>query len=156
MGEARPPTWEMISTTSAISKLIDDLTSLQTTPLTLYADLEGINLSSHGSVSLLQFHETTSDRTIFIDVIILGTQAFTTAGKTGQTLKTMLESADVVKYFFDVRNDSDALFSHFGIWLAGIRDIQLMEFATRPSNIEEEVPLRPGEVHRGGFRYDMG
>ena len=35
--------------------------------------------------------------------------------------------------FFDVRNDSDALFSHFGVDLKGIIDLQLIEFATRPN-----------------------
>lgn len=31
-----------------------------------------------------------------------------------------------------MRNDSDALYSHFSVSLAGIHDIQLMELATRP------------------------
>ncbi len=33
--------------------------------------------------------------------------------------------------FFDVRNDSDALFSHFGIRMKGVIDLQLMESASR-------------------------
>lgn len=33
--------------------------------------------------------------------------------------------------FFDVRNDSDALFSLYGISLAGVQDLQLMELATK-------------------------
>ena len=33
--------------------------------------------------------------------------------------------------FFDVRNDSDALFAHFGVALQGAEDVQLMESATR-------------------------
>lgn len=37
----------------------------------------------------------------------------------------------MIKYFFDVRNDSDALFAHFGITLTGVRDIQLQELASR-------------------------
>jgi len=46
-------------------------------------------------------------------------------------LKQILESSTVTKYFFDVRNDSDALFSLYSITLAGVQDIQLMELATR-------------------------
>ena len=38
---------------------------------------------------------------------------------------------NIPEVFFDVRNDSDALFSHFRISLAGVHDIQLMELATR-------------------------
>jgi exonuclease 3'-5' domain-containing protein 1 len=42
-----------------------------------------------------------------------------------------LESDTIPKVFFDVRNDSDALYSIFQISLAGIEDLQLMELATR-------------------------
>lgn len=43
----------------------------------------------------------------------------------------VLELSAIPKVFFDVQNDSDALYSHFAIKLAGIEDIQLMELATR-------------------------
>lgn len=33
--------------------------------------------------------------------------------------------------FFDVRNDSDALFSHYQIELLGVQDLQLIELTTR-------------------------
>ena len=36
------------------------------------------------------------------------------------------------KVFFDVRNDSDALYAHFGVRLRGVQDLQLMEAAARP------------------------
>jgi exonuclease 3'-5' domain-containing protein 1 len=39
----------------------------------------------------------------------------------------------IQKAIFDVRNDSDALYSHFDLSVAGIQDIQLMEVARRPS-----------------------
>ncbi len=39
------------------------------------------------------------------------------------------------KVFFDVRNDSDALFAHFGVGLQGVEDVQLMESATRKTRI---------------------
>lgn len=71
------------------------------------------------------------NRTYLIDIHTLKGEAFTTAGVTGQTLKDILKSETVPKAFFDVRNVSDALFSHFGVNLAGIHDIQLMELATR-------------------------
>ncbi len=51
---------------------------------------------------------------------------------TAVTFKTILESPSITKVFFDVRNDSDALFSHYGIRLAGIEDVQLQELAARP------------------------
>jgi exonuclease 3'-5' domain-containing protein 1 len=48
------------------------------------------------------------------------------------TLKEVLESNKIPKVFFDVRNDSDALFAHFQISLQCVVVIQLMEFVTRP------------------------
>ncbi|TEY24852.1 hypothetical protein BOTCAL_1352g00020 [Botryotinia calthae] len=36
-----------------------------------------------------------------------------------------------MRVFFDVRNDSDTLYAHFGVALQGEEDVQLMESATR-------------------------
>ncbi|KAL2201615.1 hypothetical protein CC79DRAFT_1345558 [Sarocladium strictum] len=49
----------------------------------------------------------------------------------GCTLRDILESLDIPKVFFDVRNNSDALYSHYTVRLAGVQDLQLMELATR-------------------------
>jgi exonuclease 3'-5' domain-containing protein 1 len=53
------------------------------------------------------------------------------------TMKSILECSTIrkVKVFFDVRNDSDALFAHFNIQLKCIHDIPLMKLTTttRPS-----------------------
>lgn len=60
-----------------------------------------------------------------------------------------------MKVFFDVRNDSDALFAHYGVNLAGIQDLQLMELATRSHRkafvtglakcIEKDAPMTYSE-----------
>ena len=49
----------------------------------------------------------------------------------GQTLRDILETSAIPKVVFDVRNDSEALYSHFNIRLTSVHDIQLMELATR-------------------------
>jgi exonuclease 3'-5' domain-containing protein 1 len=121
----------LIDTCTAVADLTDALANLPTSPPSLYLDLEGVFLSRHGSVSILQVHVSPNDRTYLIDIHTLGNKAFSTTGASGQTLKGILESDSIPKVFFDVRNDSDALFSHFGINLAGVQDIQLMELATR-------------------------
>ena len=46
------------------------------------------------------------------------------------SLKAILESPKTPKVFFDVRMDSDALYALFGVKLAGIIDLQLMEVAS--------------------------
>jgi exonuclease 3'-5' domain-containing protein 1 len=61
----------------------------------------------------------------------LGERAFQVADSDGRTLKSILESQEIVKVFFDIRNDSDALFGLFGVRVAGIEDVQLMELASR-------------------------
>lgn len=126
-------TSDWIDTHIAISLLVDALACLPTSPPSLYLDLEGANLSRHGSVSILQIHASPDDRTFLIDIHSLGESAFSTVGASGQTLRGILESDTIPKVFFDVRNDSDALFSHYGIKLAGVHDLQLMELATRSS-----------------------
>lgn len=62
---------------------------------------------------------------------VLGAQAFNTSGAKGKTLKDILQDEKIPKVFFDVRNDSDALFALFGVALQGVEDVQLMESATR-------------------------
>jgi hypothetical protein len=134
--------------------LIDSIESLDTflqdlieavhsqTP-TLYVDLEGIRLSRNGSVSLLTLliHSNGKpDRVYLVDIHTLGALAFTMVSNLStdteiRTLKDVLENRRVPKVFFDVRNDSDALFSHFDIRMKGIIDLQLMENASRHTGV---------------------
>ncbi|KAL5351505.1 hypothetical protein ACLOAV_003364 [Pseudogymnoascus australis] len=123
----------IVDTPRAVANLVDSLVDLPTTPPSLYLDIEGASLGRHGSVSIVQLLVLPSNLTYLIDIHTLKSVAFTTAGTTsGRTLKSILEDASIPKVFFDVRNDSDALYSHFSVSLAGIHDIQLMELATRP------------------------
>jgi exonuclease 3'-5' domain-containing protein 1 len=59
---------------------------------------------------------------------------FRTPGTKGKTLKDILQDKQILKIFFDVRNDSDALYAHFDVSLQGIEDVQLMESATRKTS----------------------
>lgn len=121
----------LIDTSEAVAHLVDSLLDLPINPPSLYIDIEGVNLSRLGSVSILQIFVLPRGKTYLVDVHVLKGGAFTTAGATRQTLKDILESVTIPKVFFDVRNDSDALFSHFGIKLECLQDIQLMKLATR-------------------------
>lgn len=112
----------------------DDFSSLLYQPA-IYIDLEGVNLCRHGSISIFTLMVDIGlpvQRVYLIDIHVLAAKAFTTPGTESRTtLKDILEDKDMIKVFFDVRNDSDALFAHYGIALQGIDDIQLMESATR-------------------------
>lgn len=116
--------------------LLDKLSVLEhptepTDPPSLYFDIEGQNLGRHGTMSILSLFIHPGDTTYLIDVHTLQGNTFDTANEEGTTLKGVLESSTVPKGFFDIRNDSDALFSLFGIKVAGVHDIQLMELARR-------------------------
>jgi exonuclease 3'-5' domain-containing protein 1 len=97
----------------------------------IYIDLEGINLSRTGTISIIQMLVEPTNKTYFIDVHILGNLAFMTKNDAGFSLKTVLEDPNVLKGVFDVRNDSDALFSLFSVRVAGMIDIQVLELASR-------------------------
>ncbi|KAI0155257.1 ribonuclease H-like domain-containing protein [Xylariaceae sp. FL1272] len=121
----------LVSTTQGIAKLIDLICNLPTSPPSLHLDLEGVNLSRHGTVSILQIYDRTQNVTYLVDIYTLGNKAFTTKGNhSHETLKSILESPSIPKVFFDVRRDSDALYAHFNVDLKGIHDLQLMELAT--------------------------
>ncbi|KAI9816125.1 MAG: hypothetical protein M1832_005132 [Thelocarpon impressellum] len=125
----------MADTPPAISALIDTLADLPRSPPALYLDLEGVNLCRHGTVSLLEILVAPANHVYLVDVHALGERCFTTPGPDETTtLKSVLEAADVPKVFFDARNDSDALFAHFGVALKGVVDVQLLELAARKSN----------------------
>ncbi|TAQ88917.1 hypothetical protein B7494_g2768 [Chlorociboria aeruginascens] len=114
-----------------VAALVDRLLGLHTSSPSLYIDLEGVNLSRFSTVSILQLYIHPHARAYLLDVHTLGPAMFSTTSPGEIILKMILEDATIPKVFFDVRSDSDALFGHFDIRLAGIHDLQLMELATR-------------------------
>ncbi|KAG6152621.1 hypothetical protein E4U37_003741 [Claviceps purpurea] len=124
------PIIQVASCRGTLINLIDSIKNLPT----LYVDLEGCQLSRNGTISIVTIYATTLATAYIVDVHKLGKSAFTTANTTGTTLKAILESANIKKVIFDVRNDSDALFHHFQISLQGVQDLQLMELAARGKN----------------------
>ncbi|THV47787.1 hypothetical protein BGAL_0289g00150 [Botrytis galanthina] len=127
------PAIGLTDTPEGIIELIDSLghSDLPTSPPSVYIDLEGINVGRKGSIAILQVYVLPNKKTFLVDVHNLREQAFSTPNSSGLTLKAILESAIIPKVIFDVRNDSAALYSHFGVKLQGVVDLQLMELATR-------------------------
>jgi exonuclease 3'-5' domain-containing protein 1 len=143
-------TTTFVSTTAQVSQMLASLNTTPGTPPALYVDIEGASLSRNGTVSIVTLYDPGNSTVYLVDVHTLQLSAFTTPSATATTalnlanpigltpahvepttLKSVLESPATVKVFFDVRNDSDALFCHYGIRLQGIHDLQLMELATR-------------------------
>lgn len=122
---------DFINTPTAIATLLNDLAKLPTSPPSLYIDLEGIDISRSGEISILQLLVGPTGKTHLLDVHTLKDLVFHTPGSDGRTLRDILEDAAIPKVFFDIRSNSDALSALFHINVAGIVDLQLMELATR-------------------------
>jgi exonuclease 3'-5' domain-containing protein 1 len=140
----------MISDATALKNFLDGLPQYGTVP-NLYVDLEGNNLSRNGTLSIITILVEPRHTVHLVDVHVLGKTAFTTSSTKGTTLKQILESNSITKVFFDIRRDSEALYSLFGVRIAGIEDLQLMELGSRGSDkkfvkglakcIEQDAPL---------------
>lgn len=120
-----------LDTPAALGNFLSRLGDCDGQPPRFYMDLEGNNLSRLGTLSLITILLEPEGTVHLVDVTTLGQQAFTVSGQDGRTLQGILESSSIIKIFFDIRNDSDALFSLHGIRVAGIEDLQLMELASR-------------------------
>lgn len=151
---AQTDTTIVVDSAETLLSLLDNLVDLAVHPPSLYLDLEGVKLGRHGSISIISLYVASAKTVYLIDIHRLGKTAFsttTTNGKATTSLKTVLESPAIPKVVFDIRNDSDALFSHYGISVDGIQDLQLMELATRKGSkdfvaglakcIEKESPV---------------
>lgn len=121
----------VVDSVSLLQSVIDAVIELPTNMPSLFVDLEGIWLGRHGSISIMSLYLFPKKRVYLIDIHRLGTEAFNIVNGKGKSLKYILESSVILKVLFDVRHDSDALFSHYNISLDGIRDVQLMEYGTR-------------------------
>ncbi|KAK8131597.1 hypothetical protein PG984_008035 [Apiospora sp. TS-2023a] len=126
-----------VDTAAGVSEVADRLWALaagDNVDNYLYVDLEGVNLCRNGSAFV-------------VDVFTLQAAAFTTKGaRRDLSIQDILESAERKKAFFDVRNDSDAMFYHYGVRLRGVEDIQLMHNASRPKGYRNTLSglSRPG------------
>ncbi|KAH8707641.1 ribonuclease H-like domain-containing protein [Phaeosphaeriaceae sp. PMI808] len=121
------PESTLIGTVSELRKFLSILSKSSA----LYLDIEGWNLSRHGTVSIITILAHPSNQAQLIDVSALGDLAFSTALEDGKTLQSILEDHGICKYIWDVRNDANALWFHYGVSLSGITDLQLLENASR-------------------------
>ena len=121
----------LVDTVAALQSFLSSLPPCNDKRPDLHIDLEGDDLCRHGTLSVVTIFVESRNTVHLIDVTTLRDSAFSTPGDNCRTLKYILESDEMIKVFFDIRNDSDALFSHYGIRVQGIEDVQLMELATR-------------------------
>jgi exonuclease 3'-5' domain-containing protein 1 len=105
----------VVDSATTLLSLFDNLISLAVDPPSLYLDLERVKLGRHSSISVISLYIAPIKKIYLIDIHRLGRTAFSTTNNSATSLKTILESPTIPKVIFDIRNNSDALFSHFQI-----------------------------------------
>ena len=125
------PLYRLVNTETQLSEAIAYIvyTSTICKLEPLFVSIAGSKLCRNGSISLVQVFIPRLNVLFIIDISVLGERAFSVEGS-GQTFKQILESPEIEKVFFDVRNSSGALHSLYGIRLSGVHDLQLLELAT--------------------------
>lgn len=129
----RTPNSSIISTST---KLRTFLSSIRPDS-TICLDLEGKDLSRHGTLTIATILIHPQNVVGVVDVLNLGESAFITETENGTSLKSVLGDSEIPKWVWDVRNDADALWAHFGVKLAGVVDVQLLENASRPGRLDK-------------------
>ena len=125
-----------MNTIDQVHKFLPKLLNLKNDATKIFCDMEGENLGKPpGTISLLQM--TIGGHTWIFDVTVLGKKVFNTMGPHGQSIRGVFESTGIIKVWWDVRNDANALYFHYQIRLDGVEDMQLMELATRTGRSRE-------------------
>ena len=70
-----------VNNATAIAQLVDSLDGPLAVPPSIFIDLEGVNLSRHGTISIMQFYYLPTKCTYLIDVYTLGDECFSTPGR---------------------------------------------------------------------------
>jgi len=157
---------QLVDTEQGVRALIKEIEASNLDHPFLFLDLEGVSLGRQGTISILQILVPPSRTVYLLDVHLLGNLIFSTKSNTGTTLKDILESSKYPKVFFDVRNDSDALYAHYSVELNSVIDIQLLEFGTRPragrflkglaKSITEDSGLNSREIREWQASKELG
>ena len=136
MASCRSRASPIISSEKELKRFLSTINSSST----LFLDLEGRNLSRDGTITILTILAHPNGDLRLIDVLALGTSAFTTAASGGYTLKSILESSGIAKFMWGAKQDADALWALYGVCLTGVTDIQFLEHASRVGNkVNHEV-----------------
>ncbi|KAF4618500.1 hypothetical protein D9613_009781 [Agrocybe pediades] len=127
----RTATPVLVDTIPLLEACIKDVTAPENTKLAV--DLEGVDLCRNGRVSIIQLFAKNSDIIWLVDVTVLGRLAFEhkDASTNDCSLKDVLESTNIVKLLYDVRNDADALYNLYQVDMKNTYDLQLLEVASR-------------------------
>ena len=133
----------------ALAECLRDLQKCSRTALAM--DAEGNKLGRLGTLSTLQIYPLKGQKVYIIDFTVMGSEALAELDGETPSLRAVLEgdrrkvgmldpnhdwtckTDGAGQVFFDVRGDANALFYHYGVELAGVYDLQLLDIAVRHS-----------------------
>ncbi|KAJ4110258.1 hypothetical protein NW768_012018 [Fusarium equiseti] len=121
---------KIVKGTEGLKRMLKELDGLPTKPPSIYLDVSSSNQEELLNLQLLVLP---TNKIYVVDIKNLGTTALSAVGEEGefQSLRLVLESKNVTKVGFDIRDMSRLLFRQFNVSLGGIYDLQLMELASR-------------------------
>ncbi|XP_071787208.1 piRNA biogenesis protein EXD1-like isoform X1 [Asterias amurensis] len=137
--------YQLIDKHSQIKTALDEIIRSQDTSPFLAVDLEGESLSRKGELSIVSI--ATDDDIYLFDIKKLGRDVF------DKGLKSILEDSSRDKIMFDCRQDSDCLWHQFGVRLANVLDLQLMEIIHSEEHPDPDYPDRYEIPLLGSFLY---
>lgn len=123
---------QIVDTPDHLNSLLTRLDHGSSEKQLLFLALESIDPSRHASIAIMQMLLPPSPVVYLIDIHVLGRDVFTVATPQGITFQSVLESQEIPKVFFDVRQASHTLFHHYRVDLKCVVEIQLLEFYSRP------------------------
>lgn len=143
----QPVTFKMVDDEDSLLSLQKTLAGVNNSiePATVFISMEGTPVSRNGGISIMMMSFLDEGPMYAVDVFTLGRAAFTLEGDESgrRSLQSLLEDAEIVKFFWDIRGPADALHWLYQVNLAGAVDLQLVEAATRKSTNRD--PPRPHE-----------
>jgi len=117
--------YKLVDSELSVKESLYELKCLEPNSL-LAVDCEGVKLSRKGELTIVTV--ATEEKAYIFDVIKLKQAAFDGG------LREILQDKSREKLMFDGRQDSDGLWHQFGVKLAGVLDLQLLEVMYRREN----------------------
>ena len=126
------PLGKVVDTLEGLQGLLTDLAGMPLSRPNLFVSLEARNLGRHGRMSHLSVYVKHMKIIFIVDLECLGIEAFLAPrGSDLPSLQDIFESDTIPKVFFDARRASDALNCQYGVRLACVKELQVMELALR-------------------------
>lgn len=135
------PTSSLLTSTDDVAQLVNRLTKLpvSSTQPSLYVDCRRKEPGDDRDISILALLVYPQNHVYLVDIDALGQTAFTVKGLDGETLGAILQSATVPKVFNAVAFSSNPLYARFGIFLQGVQDIQILQWASHPGPLNYPI-----------------